>query len=97
MNIYIDSDFKCHATDTGGLREVETDFFNGKCPAFIEGYRFVPEGETWTRSDGVVFAGEMITPWKDYAELDVAQREYEKQELKDMRAALNELGVYVNG
>lgn len=97
MKIYIDSNFKCHTTDTGVLREIETSFFDGKCTAFIEGYRFVPDGETWTRSDGVVFAGEMVSPWKDYSELDAAQREYERQEREDMRNALNELGVFVDG
>lgn len=97
MKIYIDSDFKCHVTNDGTMVAVETDFFDGKSETFIEGYRFVPEGETWVRSDGVVFHGEMISPWKDYRELDQAQREYEKQEMEDMRKALNELGVYVDG
>ena len=97
MKIYIDSDFKCHTSNDGTLRETEIDFFDDKCHEFIEGYRFVPEGETWIRSDGVVFHGKMISPWKDYVELDAAQREYERQEREDMRKALNELGVYVNG
>ena len=89
MKIYIDSDFKCHTSNADGtFREVETDFFDGKCAAFIEGYRFVPFGESWERSDGVVFRGEMICPWKDYAELDKAQREYERQKLADAENAL---------
>lgn len=83
--IYIDSDFKCHITDDGTMTAVETDFFDGKCDAFVEGYRFVPAGESWTRSDGEVFHGEMIAPWKDYAELDNAQREYERQLLKELQ------------
>ena len=94
MKIYIDNDYKCHVTDDGSMPAVETDFFNGKCDEFIEGYRYVPAGESWTRSDGVVFAGEMIAPWKDYSELDAAQREYEREQLADAIAALNELGVY---
>ena len=85
MEIYIDNDCKCHKTNDGTMKEVETDFFDGKCDAFVEGYRFVPSGESWTRSDGVVFRGEMITPWKDYAELDNAQREYERQLLKELQ------------
>ena len=88
--IYIDSAYKCHAFDEGTMTAVETDFFDGKCDAFIEGYRFVPDGETWTRSDGAVFRGEMIAPWKDYAELDNAQREYERQLLAVYEAALAE-------
>ena len=89
--IYIDSNFKCHVTDDGTLTAVETDFFDGKCDTFIEGYRFIPSGESWTRSDGVVFHGEMIAPWKDYAELDNAQREYERQILTEYESALSEI------
>ena len=78
MKIYIDSDFKCHTTNQDGIfREVETDSFDGKCTAFIEGYRLVPNGESWTRYDGVVFTGEMFSPWKPYSELSVAQTQYE--------------------
>lgn len=77
MKIYIDPDFKCYTSPGEGRTAVETDFFDGKCPAFIEGYRFVPSGESWTREDGVVFAGEMVAPWKDWRELIASQREYE--------------------
>ena len=77
MKIYMDSDFKCHVSDDGTLTAVETDFFEGKCDAFIEGYRFVPAGESWTREDGAIFCGEMVAPWRDWTELDAAQREYE--------------------
>lgn len=76
--IYIDSDFKCHVSNDGTMTAVETDFFDGKCDAFTEGYRFIPEGGNWTRSDGVVFDGGMIAPWKNYEELDAAQRQYER-------------------
>lgn len=86
--IYIDFDYKCHVTNDGTMREVETDAFDGKCDTFIDGYRFVPNGESWTRSDGVVFHGEMVSPWKDYFELDHAQREYEKEKLADAENAL---------
>lgn len=89
MKICIDADCKCHTTNPDGtFREVETDFFNGKCETFIEGYRYVPFGESWMRSDGIVFQGEMINPWKPYDELDAAQREYERQKLADAEAAL---------
>lgn len=86
--IYLDSEFRCHITDDGAMIAVETDFFDGKCDAFVEGYRFVPSGESWTRSDGVVFYGEMVAPWEDYAELDSAQREYERERLADAENAL---------
>lgn len=83
--IYLDSEFKCHISDDGTMTAVETDFFDDKCDGFIMGYRFIPEGESWTREDGVVFHGEMIAPWVDYAELDIAQREYERQLLKELQ------------
>ena len=100
MTIYIDADFKCHVSDDGTMTAVETDFFDGKCAAYIEGYRFVPAGSVWTRPDGVVFPGEMVAPWKDWRQLDDSQRGYEKEqytameaELADARAALEILGV----
>ena len=84
MTIYIDSDFKCHTATADGLTAVETDVFNGMCAAYIEGYRFVPEGQTWTRPDGVVFQGEMVSPWKPWRELDSAQRAYEQEQLESL-------------
>ena len=86
MTIYIDSDFKCYTEDADGLRPVETDFFDGKVAAFIEGYRFVPDGESWTREDGEVFHGKMICPHVDYAILDAAQREDEREALEILGA-----------
>jgi hypothetical protein len=80
--IYIDSDFKCYTSSADGLTAVETSFFDGKCDTYIEGYRFVPSGEEWTRSDGNVFRGEMVAPWKDYRELDAAQKQYERMMLE---------------
>ena len=77
--IYLDSDFKCHISVSDGRTQVETDAFDGKCDAYIEGYRFIPSGQAWTRADGVVFTGEMIAPWKPWAELDAVQREYERE------------------
>ena len=90
--ICIDSDFKCHTTNKDGtFRKIDTDFFVGKCDAFIEGYRFVPKGESWMRSDGVVFRGEMATSWKEYRKLDTLQRDYEKQQLKEYENNQEEL------
>ncbi len=97
MKIYIDNNYRCYTATGDGLREFDVPFFDGKCGAFIDGYRYVPEGESWTRTDGVEFAGEMIAPWKDYAELDEVQREYEREQLADMQNALNVLGVTVDG
>lgn len=84
--IYLDSDFKCHISVADGRTQVETDAFDGKCDAYIEGYRFIPGGQTWTRADGTVFVGEMIAPWKPWAELDAAQREYEREQYQTVVA-----------
>lgn len=94
--IYLDSDFKCHIAADGTMTAVETDMFDGKCTEYIEGYRFVPAGSTWIREDGEVFEGEMLAPWKPWAELDAAQREYERAEMADMKEALALLGVNVD-
>ena len=86
MMIYIDSEFKCHISNDGTMTAVETDFFDGKCAAFIEGYRFIPAGESWTREDGVVFTGEMVAPWKPYSELAAAQAQYERDQAELLAA-----------
>ena len=95
MIIYIDNDYKCHTSQGEGLTAVETDAFDGKCRQYIEGYRFVPAGETWIRVDGQVFTGEMIAPWRDYVILAELQALYEEEQAKqaDMAAALEILGV----
>ena len=84
--IYIDSDFKSYVTSGEGLTPIETDAFDDKCNIYIQGYRFIPAGQTWTRADGVVFTGEMIAPWKPWAELDTAQREYEREQYQALAA-----------
>lgn len=82
MTIYIDNEYKCHALNDGTMREVDTNYFDGKCSEYIEGYQFIPNGMTWTREDGEVFYGEMITPWKDYSYLEMAQKAYEEAQEK---------------
>lgn len=82
MTIYIDSDCRCHTSPGDGLVTVETDAFDGKCSRVIEGYRFVPAGETWVREDGQVFCGEMVAPWRDYAILAAFQALYEEEQAK---------------
>ena len=82
--IYIDTDYHCYVTNDIGLTAVETDFFNGKCDYFIEGYRFIPAGESWIREDGTMFCGEMVAPWKPWDELDATQRDYEQQLMAEL-------------
>lgn len=94
MTIYIDSDYKCHSTSADGLTAIETAFFDGKAPEFVEGYRYVPAGSVWVRSDGAEFPGEMVSPWKPWEELDAVQREYEREQYNFLLAQLSE--VYEN-
>ena len=91
MTIYIDNDYKCHVSSAEGRRAIETGFFDGKCEEWIESYRFVPEGETWTREDGVMFQGEMVSPWKDLSEAYTAQTAYLERQNAQYEAALTEI------
>ena len=92
MKIFIGNDYKCHTSNDGTMREYEVEFFDNKCPAFIEGYRYIPDGETRTNANGVECSG--ISPWKEYAILAAAQEQYESMlpEMEDMKTALNILG-----
>ena len=92
MKIYIDVDYKCHVTDNGTMRVVETDFFVGRCSEFIEGYRYIPAGETWTRADGQTFTGEMITPWRDYSSLAAIQAAVDRTQAQ----ADEEIGILLD-
>lgn len=86
---YIDKDYKCHTSNPNGeYREIDKDIFPGYCAAYIEGMLYIPSGESYTSNDGVVYDGEQYTPWKNYDELDDAQREYEKEKLADAENAL---------
>lgn len=91
MKIYIDEEFKCHVATVDSLTEVETDFFDGKAPGYIEGYRFIPAGRSWQSEDGTIFTGEMIAPWKDWIELDALQRTYEQEQVVSLTAQNTEL------
>jgi hypothetical protein len=88
--IYLDYEFKCYPSDLGTITpvSVETDFFDGKCDGFVMGYRFIPEGESWTDDYGNVFRGEMIFPWVSDKVLENAQREYEIADAENALAIL---------
>lgn len=91
MTIYIDNDYKCHVFAAEGRRAVETELFDGKCPEWIESYRFVPEGDTWTREDGEEFRGEMTAPWKDLGNAYAAQAAYVAEQNTQYEEALTEI------
>ena len=80
MKIYVDSEFKCHPTNQDGVfREVETDFFeDGTCSEFIEGFCY-DDSKGYT----------VIYPWKNFYELDAAQREYKRQLLAKTQKELS--------
>lgn len=82
--IYIDSDYKCHLTDDGTMTAVETDAFDGKCDAYVEGY-------CYDTSNGYV----QVYPWKPFSELDAAQREHERRLLAEYTEALKVMGVSI--
>lgn len=97
MTVFIDNDYKCHVTDDGTMRAVETDFFDGKCAEFVEGYRYVPSGETWTRKDGQAFVGEMIAPHRNYTELVAIQSAVDSTQAQadeEIAALIEE--IYIN-
>lgn len=81
MKVYVDSEYRCHTTNPDGIyREVdnrETEFFDEKCEAFVEGYCY---------DDSKGYPS--IYPWKPLSELVAAQREYERQLLADAENAL---------
>lgn len=87
MTIYYDSEHKCHVEPATGLTAVETDFFAGKCPELIEGYCYVPFGETVERN-GMVYVGPLIYAWKPFDELIEAQMAYLEGQLAEADTAL---------
>lgn len=72
--IYISSDFKCHAANDGTMTAVETDYFEGKCDAYIEGY---------------CYENSKFYPWMSHAELAGAQAQYER-DYAELQAAYQE-------
>ena len=92
MKIYIDSDYKCYTTNPDNTyRAFDVQFFDLKCPEFIEGHRYIPNGETWIDLNGVENDGEAAFPWKPWSELDAAQYEYERRLIPEYDRAFHEL------
>lgn len=80
MTYYLDADFCVHVEPAEMYTPWEdtSGFFTGKCQAFIEGYRVVPEGFSWMREDGIIFTGLMIAPCQASYELEGAQKQHER-------------------
>lgn len=101
--IFLNRDYECSLVEKNDtVQSIETNIFDGKCNAYIEGFRFIPAGQTWTRKDGVVFTGEMIAPFKDTAYLEAVQTAFEElsESITNTELAIAELyemGVTANG
>lgn len=72
--IYVDSNFKCHVTNDGTMTACETEYFDGKCDAYIEGY---------------CYNDEKFYPWVSISELEAIQTDYENAKVSDMENALS--------
>lgn len=92
MIIYVDptNGYKVSAAPALGRIAAEDAFFGNKCPNLIESYRYVLAGATWTREDGVAFAGPMIAPWRDIRQYAGEQQQYLLDKLAATQAALAE-------
>lgn len=78
MIIYLDNDYKCHIDDDGSMQAVETTAFDGKCKTYIEGFRFIPNGQHWVNDEGETIYGETCFPFKNYEMLKTAQEAYDE-------------------
>ena len=76
MTVYIDELGHCHAKNANGRQAVEDEFFAGRAPEAIEGYRCTL-GEDGER---------VISPWQPWEQLDAIQREYEREQYSTLRA-----------
>lgn len=93
--LYLDENYIAHpGQDEGGTRTPWEDadgFFTGKCAAFLEGYRVVPDGATWTREDGETFSGLMIAPVVNPSVLLALQAEADQATIAELDAAVVDL------
>lgn len=75
MIIYIDDDYRCHTSNPDGTyREFDVSFFDDKCTALVEGYRYEPAGEG---RNGEIYPYDRITPAVDYSTISIAQEQYD--------------------
>lgn len=81
MKVYIDSEYRCHTKPGPDLTEVETEFFNGKCSEFIEGYKLIPQEN-----------GEYVFPYKPYEVLEAFQNKYEQMQ-SEIKELLERYGI----
>ena len=85
---YLDSEFRLHLEQAENRIpwKDEHGFFSGKCKAFVEGFRVIPEGASWNGCNGL-----MITAAVDFSTLDKAQTEH-----GEMRAVMDKAGAMLD-
>lgn len=93
MTIYIDRNNRCHLDPAPDRTQIKTDFFEGKCQEFVEGYCFRPDGGKIALPDGTELDSGAIYPWKPYEQLAQYQAIYERSGNPDYAEALQILGV----
>ena len=64
--VYVDSENKCHVNNDGTMTPVKTNFFDGKCDCFVEGFCF----ESTENESGAY-------SWRPFEQLEAAQTQYE--------------------
>lgn len=83
MSIYIDVECKCHVSNPNGIyTEIPMpEQLNGKCAAYIEGFRVRPVGFTYVNEKGETFGpeGSSVSAWRDIDLLNEFQAQYEAQ------------------
>ena len=77
------------------LRPYLTFQYSSMEETFFEGVKKLPPAHffTWTREDGEVFAGEMVSAWKDLGEAYEAQTAYLTEKLAAAEADIAELDM----
>ena len=92
MIFFIDKENKCHVTDDGTMRECEDARFDNKCKEYIEGFYYIPAGETAV-INGVEYTGRVLCAFKPFTELAYAQTLYDLEQLRGVQADTDEMLV----
>lgn len=87
--ISIDSMNICHISEDEGYEIPELE---GKCKAYIEGFKYIPAG---TEYKGRLYRGSALFPYVNVETLESAQAEYERLTAmyEDACAGLEKVGV----
>lgn len=91
MKVYVDLEYSCFAQKSEGLREVESDFFDGKCNTLIECFKFVPAGESYTDEHGLLHSGAIWNYKPITSSIERIQAAYEHEQLEVVTADRDDL------